>query len=332
VPPEAGTNFAGAAVDWDLPTRYHNSVWTAERTVRFLETRAADQPFCLGVGFQDPHHPHCLPRDFPDRVDPQAVPLPRWREGELADKPPHFARAHDGTIHDSEFRGEYTVAGTAAIEVEALTEAQVRWGRAYYYSMVRLIDREVGRILDALDRLGLAENTLVVFTTDHGELLGDHGLWLKGPYHYDELVRIPFLVRWPAGFAGGQAPTALASQVDIVPTALAAAGLPGGEALDGCSLLPLLRGDASAAGGEALVECVDDPRGLRLKTLVTPDRKLTWYAGHDFGELYDLEADPDEQVNRWADPAWAPERARLLGRLLSRLERVERRQHRYCYA
>jgi hypothetical protein len=102
--------------------------------------------------------------------------------------------------------------------------------------------------------------------------------------------------------------------------------------MDGVDTLPLLRGQTSSIRDATLVECVDDPAGLRLKTLVTPDRKLTWYAGHDYGELYDLTRDPRERVNEWDNQAYCHERVRMLARLLDLAEPLERRAQRDYYA
>lgn len=330
--------FGGEAYDWDLPVRLHNSVWTADRAIDFLEREGGRQPFLLAVGFQDPHHPHAVPRDFPDRVAPEEVPLPDFTPGELDDKPPFFRLAHEGRWPESGLIGDFAIAGQwmgpelQYADFRQVTETEARRGRAHYYTMVRLIDREMGRVLRALDRLGLGENTLVIFTTDHGELLGDHGLWMKGPLPYEQLVRIPMILRWPAGFAGGRSTDALFSQVDLVPTVLAAVGLPLPEALEGRAALPFLRGETESVREEALIECVDDPEGIRSKTLVTARHKLTWYAGQDYGELYDLETDPREKVNLWKDRAHLALRARLLGRLLALQEPLEKRVARYCYA
>ena len=333
-PVSEGPRFGGRALDWDLPVAWHNSVWTAERSIDFLRRSDRATPFFLAIGFQDPHHPHALPTDFRDRVDVGNVPPPRFTEGELDDKPPHFALAHRGEIEQSEFRGEYAIAGqgSSAGDSRNVTEADARLGRAYYYSMVKLIDQQMGRILQCLDEEGLADDTIVVFTTDHGELLGDHGLWMKGPFHYEELVRIPLIVRWPQGqLTGGRRVSGLCSLVDIVPTILSGLGevAPDG---DGVDALPLLRGESETVRTHAIVECVDDPRGLRLKTAVTENRKLTLYHGHPFGELYDLEADPGELVNRWDDPCYREDRQRLTGLIVDHAERLERRVGRLCYA
>jgi arylsulfatase A-like enzyme len=328
----ASSSFGGEAYDWALPTRLHNSVWTADRTVDFLERQDGAQPFLLAVGFEDPHHPHCVPLDCPMRVDPAVVPLPDYCDGELDDKPLHFREARVGTLEQSAMRGDYWIAGQGGgADYRQVSDDDARLGRAYYYTLVRLIDQQMGRILDALDRTGLAENTLVIFTTDHGELLGDHGLWMKGPFHYEQLLRIPLLLRWPRGFAGGQATSSLISQVDLAPTVLAAAGV-AADGVEGVDALPLLRGETAQIRDAAFVECVDDPGKLRLKTVVTADRKLTWYAGQPYGELYDLQTDPHERVNRWDDPAYAGDKARLLALLLDFTEPQEKRAARFCYA
>jgi arylsulfatase A-like enzyme len=331
-------DFGGNAYDWSLPLRLHNSVWTADRTIHFLENRDPSRPFFLSVGFQDPHHPHCVPLDFKNRVEPNQVPLPRYTQGELADKPPHFMAARLGKLEDSVFRGEFQIAGQGAgFDYTQVDVTDALLGRAYYYNLVRLIDQQAGRIFDTLDRLNLAENTIVVFLTDHGDLLGDHGLWMKGPFHYEELVRIPLILRWPAALPKGKRFSGLASQVDLAPTLLDAIGLHSSSDLDGTSLLPAIRGDSpleqNIAPREGIfVECVDDPNHLRLKTVVTRGRKLTFYHGQSYGELYDLDADPGETRNRWDDPAYAADRQKLMTLILDHSERLEKRSLRYCYA
>jgi arylsulfatase A-like enzyme len=263
------------------------------------------------------------------------VPLPRFVEGELADKPPHFDLVRRGAFDDSAFRGTYPLAGQHRNPpYHDLPEQSVRNARAYYYSMVALIDTQIGRILSHLESSGRLNDTIIVFTTDHGELLGDHGLWLKGPFHYEELVRIPFIVAWPGGFPAGSRVDDLVSQVDVVPTILDAAGAAplAPSIIDGVSLLDLLRGRRLAKRPAVVVECVDDPAGLRLKTVVTARYKLTHYHGHEFGELYDLEEDPGEARNRWSDPAYAGARSELLGTLVDHAERLERRATRFSYA
>ncbi len=332
--------FGGAAYETDLPTRLQNSVWTAERACVFLRDHLRETggvngspPFFLAIGFEDPHHPHAVPVDYPNRVDPTSVPLPDYTPGELDDKPPHFAANRDGTLNESDLRGAYPVAGAAGNN-DLVSDDAARIGKAHYYTLVQLIDEQMGRIIDCLDELGLRDQTIVVFTTDHGELLGDHGMWCKGPFHYEPLVNVPLIIRGPAGFARPQTSDALVSHVDLVPTIMAAAGAPlpapGHDSVDGVDLGPLLRGETDVVRDHVLIECIDDPEKLRLKTIVTPDGKCTWYAGHAFGELYDLRSDPGEKTNLWE--VRTTERAHFLAIMLENVERIEPRVRRWCYA
>jgi arylsulfatase A-like enzyme len=155
---------------------------------------------------------------------------------------------------------------------------------------------------------------------------------MKGPFHYEELVRIPLIISWPAGLPQGKRVQDLASQVDLVPTLLDAAGVDQPAGLDGISLLPTIRADQSPARDAVFIECVDDPGRLRLKTIITRGRKLTYYHGQSFGELYDLDQDPHEIINRWDDPLYSAEKHRLIARILDHLEPLEPRARRYCYA
>jgi arylsulfatase A-like enzyme len=331
------TRFAGQGLDWDWPMELHNSAWVADRTIDFIEKRDKEQPFMLSIGFQDPHHPHCVPKEFTDKVNPDRVPLPKRREGEYDDKPRYFALANQGKLESNDvrgvFRGEFPVAGQGGgTDYNLISERDARLSRAYYHSMVKIIDQQMGRIMQCLEEQGISDNTIIVFTTDHGELLGDHGIWMKGPFHYEELVKIPFIVRWPKGIPGGQVLDSLINQVDIVPTILEAIGMEVPGHVDGVSALPMLQKKADEIRDYTIVECTDDPDTLRLKTVVTKYRKLTYYHGNDFGELYDLEKDPDEFTNLWDDPEYVTDKVRLISILLDHVERLERREDRYAYA
>lgn len=325
-------DFCCDAQDWELPVKLHNSVWTADRVTAFMRNHDRGKPFLVCAGFQDPHPPLALPKDFTNRVDPKCVPLPSYQEGELDDKPGYFDEAHCGQFQNSSMCGEYPLVGPegSAPDFRRVSEHDASEARAYYYSMVRLIDENVGSILDCLDETGLADDTVVIFTTDHGELLGDHGLWEKGPFHYECLIRIPLIIRWPNCPYSGHT-RAIASLVDVTPTILDMLQIQPAGVLDGRSLRPVLSGDAGPRE-HVLIETVDDPRKLRLKTVVTVDHKLTWYAGQDFGELYDLRTDPAERVNLWDASEMASLKARLLSSILGDLEVLEARMPRTCFA
>ena len=188
-----------------------------------------------------------------------------------------------------------------------------------YYAQIELIDEGVGRMLAALERTGQRENTIIVFMSDHGEMLGDHGLRLKGCRFYEGLVHVPLILSWRGHFGSGLRSGALVELLDVMPTLLEAAGLPVPDHVQGRSLLPILTGAADAGRGRDLVRCeyhdaLNLP-GASQATMIFDGRyKLAVYHGHQIGELYDLADDPHEFRNRWDDPALTGRKGDLLKR------------------
>ncbi len=189
----------------------------------------------------------------------------------------------------------------------AVTAEEAREAAALTYGMIAMIDAGVGRILDTVERLGLADRTVVCFTSDHGDLMGDHQLMLKGPYHFQGLIRVPMLINVP-GVTSGAASPALACTVDLAQTILQLAGLEPYNGIQGHSLVPLLAAPETTVRDHVLIE--DDgqrtlpgtDRRIRLRTLMTPEWRLTYYDGFEFGELYRLAEDDLEHHNLWNDP------------------------------
>jgi uncharacterized sulfatase len=314
-------DFGGNAYDWAIPTRLTNSVWTADRAVDFLEReRDAATPFFLFASFQDPHHPHCVPTDYGNRVDPAAVPLPIQADGGFDALPKHFGLAHEGKLKGSEFAARWPVSGQHdGFDYRNLSEEAQRNGRAYYHMMVRLIDDQLQRLWESLERQGLLDNTLVIVTSDHGELLGDHGLWMKGPFHYEQLARVPFLAMGP-GIGRGAEVDSLVSLVDVAPTCLDAAGVAFDAAdMDGIDFASSRRG----GNDTVLCETILDWDGLICRSVIGHRYKMNWYANRKDGELFNLAEDPEETHNLWGDPASAGVRAELLGSLADHDTRMQ---------
>ncbi|WP_309118829.1 sulfatase-like hydrolase/transferase [Paenibacillus sp.] len=313
--------------DSALPERYHHGAWVAERAIRWMERRedGDDRPFFLNLGFQDPHHPHVLPSDFLERVDPEVVPPPAARADREADEAEHVPLFRNGTLVESRFNGTFEMAGNGKYAWEPYFEREefAKQTRAYYYSMVQLIDRQVGRLLDALDAFGLARNTFVVFTSDHGEMLGDHGIGQKGPLVYEGVTKIPLLMRYPDGFEPQAPAEPCASLVDVLPTLADAAGIADSIRREGVSLLPMLRGEGPPKRTGVRIEYKEEPDRIRFKCWVTPEWKLALYTGEPFGELYDLKNDPGERRNLYAPPEYALIKQELLLGLLADQERGE---------
>ncbi len=271
-----------------IPTEHHQTTWCAEETIDFI-TENKDQPWFFTFNCFAPHHPFDPPAEFLERYDPADMPLPKTRDGEL-DSKPSFQQLDAEWAHNS--KGEFHTG--------AMIDDDRREVCAAYYAMCEHIDHEVGRILAALEETGQSENTLVIFMSDHGEMLGDHGIYFKGPHFYDEAVRVPLVLRLPGVFEGGEIRDGLVELIDLAPTMLEVAGVePPPHRLQGKSLT-----DPEFKRDHVFSEYYNswthgDAYGSMLRTA---DEKIVIYHGTGQGEYYDLSNDPDEFENRFNDP------------------------------
>lgn len=311
IPYETGVN----CWRWNLPEEVHSSHYIADRAIEFLET-AADAPYFLQVSFPDPHYPFTVPEPWASLYNPADMPPPI---------PPITESIAMPELHERVYRGPHTpaseggrprdrVIGTPPHNYAQYDEDDWRQVKAIYYGMVSLVDHSVGRILDAVDRAGMNDNTLIVFVADHGDYLGDHGMYGKG-LPYEGALWTPLIYHGPS-VAAGQTISSVESTLDIMPTLLDYAGITEPEGIQGCSLRQRLCGTDQPRPGAALVENDDDFAALRMRTLITPRWRVTYYQGQDFGELIDRERDPSEMRNLWHDPAQAAVKQRLLVQLL----------------
>jgi len=232
--------------------------------------------------------------------------MPLFGAETLDERPEHFRRAWAG--------GEmWEGIGTKDVWKD-LTEPQLREIIARTYGMVTLIDENVGKLLATLEETGLADNTIVIFTSDHGDLMGDCGLVLKGPFLLEGLINVPMIWRVPGG--APSVSTDLFSSCDIAPTLLAILGIERPRAMDGVSQVRPLEG-RDAAREASVVEFKSMYRKeLNLRSIVTREWKLTSYPRLQCGELYRMSAEIPEAVNLYGDPAHAAERTRLEKMLL----------------
>ena len=309
-----------------LPTEAHLTRWIADETIAFL-TEARDQPFLCVANFFDPHHPFEAPPEYLERYDAAVLAEPVTTPGELDTKPEIYTEA-----------SKRSYAGAAKGYAEYTTDG-LQQAKAAYYAMVSFVDDEVGRILAVLDEQGLADDTIVVFTSDHGEMLGDHQLMLKGPMMFDCAVRVPLIVRWPGVIDAGAVRDELVQWIDLAPTFLDAAGVPPMPGQQGASLLPLLSGEVVADGTGFRDWALSEHRNSSHPydpavhtTMLRHDRwKVVVHHGAPAtsrdrtGELYDLDADPNELANLWDDPAYAAVRLSMQERLLDVLVATEDR-------
>ena len=286
--------------------RYNDEMpdtWYAEQAVDFMQAHR-DEPFFVQVSFHEPHSPFLFPVDYADTFNPASFDVPPIGPEDVPQIPKIFA--------------DLTVADKQGI-------------RASYYTSVAFMDEKVGQVLNALDRLGLREDTLVVYLGDHGYHLGEHGRFEKHSF-YERAVRAPLLMRWPGRIRPGAVMDALVEFVDVVPTVLDYLGIdhdPNAKALadlHGESLKPLIAGDVETVRDMVFSEYQPTQsamvRTARHKLIYNTGSITTWlgydplmHTGEPSVQLYDLEADPEEFHNIAADAAHADVVDRLLDAL-----------------
>lgn len=310
-----------------LPAELHYNTWIADRAIAFLRRHARDsvqshRPFFLWCSFPDPHHPYCPPRPWAERYRPEDIPLPIRRVGELDNLPPHFRKIYDDGVLVSGRRGPTRIADDQLRDIIALT-----------FGMISMVDQQIGRVMRELEQLGLREKTIILFLSDHGDMMGDHWMLNKGPFHLDGLLRVPMIWSWPGHFGQGITSDALVSHLDVAPTLLDLAGVPIPEGQTprepiapaqpppwpGRSLRPVLEGRVKGLRSTVLVENDEDYLGLRLRTLITDRYQITVYPAQPYGELFDLVNDPQQLENLWGDPEYQPVRRDLIGQLMEEI-------------
>ncbi len=301
---------------WPIPEDYHYDAWIADRTNALMaEYAAADEPFFLWASFFDPHPAYLVPEPWDTMYDPETLTVPQITPGEHENNPPHFQMTQEQKPDFSPWR-EPEGHGMHGFHSHLHDRDELAKDIAIYYGMISLMDKYIGMILDRLEALGLAEDTLVIFTTDHGHFHGHHGLIAKGAFHYEDMVKIPMVARFPGQIPTGERSNALQTLVDFAPTFLTVAGLPVPRTMTGVDQSAVWLGQQSAARDHVLVENRHQPTTLHLKTYIDDRYKLTVYYGREYGELFDLESDPGEIDNLWNDPKQTELKARLVMALL----------------
>lgn len=301
---------------WSIPEELHYNTWIAERTqARMDYCQELSQPFFLWASFFDPHPPYLVPEPWDTMYDPAKLTLPTLHRGEHEANPRHFQKTQEANPDFS----EYDEPGGNALHGFSShlgSEEGRRRDMAYYYGMTSCMDAAIGRILEHLEARGLAEETLVVFTSDHGHLFGQHGMIAKGPFHYEDLVRVPMIVRQPGVVPQGKVSDDLQSLVDYAPTFLRAAGMEVPYAMTGKDQLEAWSGQTKAPRTHVVVENRHNPSRVSLRTYIDARYKLTVYQTQDDGELFDLQEDPAEVRNLWAVPQSQGLKAELMHKLL----------------
>ena len=270
----------------------------AAETIRFLDENK-DKPFCVWSSFYGPHTPITPSRPWADQYKPEGLTLPPSLRAKNKNMP-------NAALHKQE----------AMKDVSDETHRRIL---AYYYGYVSQIDFNIGRILDELDHLGLADHTVVVYTADHGEMMGEHGFWTKTIANYDSTIRVPMIIRVPGRFPAGKAVEELVGSIDLMPTLCDLAGLPIPSKVQGSSLVLLVEGKATKWRDVIFSEIgVPDgsPAGYSVMARTAEAKYVaTTSAGKETGEFFNLKKDPWEMNNEIDNPAYAPVIADLKARM-----------------
>ncbi len=297
----------------ELPEELYNTTYVRERTISFLERHAkgeyGNKPFYLHCSFPDPHYPLFPPKRFQDMYKPDEIELP----SSFSDIKNVYKHEYLGQhLKNPPFKRAF---------LRESTEEEVRKIIALTYAAIAYVDYSIGQILASLEKLGLADNTIVIYTSDHGDLMGDHGLLFKGPCPYDGVFRLPQIWKVP-GITKTGVSDALVSSIDYPKTILNLLNIPERHHppdMQGYDITPILKDLNQKVRDCCLIENDEEVGTLnaRLRILITEDYKLTIYEGlSDFGDIFDRKNDPDELNNLWYDTDFKDKRFELVNKLL----------------
>ena len=285
----------GGTVSWlaaDGDETEHTDGIAATEAIRLLERfQKEGRPFFLGVGFFRPHTPYVAPRKYFDLYPVDRIALPPLSDDDRSRTPAAAYRS-------------------AKKEEAAMTDAQRREAIQAYHASISFMDAQVGRVVDALDRLGLSGNTIIVFLSDHGYHLADHGLWQKMSL-FERSARVPLIIAAPGARASGQASQSIVELLDLYPTLAELCGLPAPPELEGKSLSPILDDATKSVKEAALTQVRRGQNGDGWAVRTKRWRYIEWAQGAKGAQLFDEENDPNESKNLAADPVHAGTMAEL---------------------
>lgn len=291
---------------WHIPEQYHYNAWIAEETEALLtQYQKDDKPFFLWASFFDPHPPYYVPDDYVGLYDPDTLPVPHVTPGEHDTNVDVIQQTQTANPDFSAYqKSGYALHGMQSHLAKQGNPEQAKKDMAVYYSMVTLMDKYIGNILDRLEALGLRENTIIVFTTDHGNYFGQHGLYAKGPFMYEDGIKVPYIVSCPGTIPQNVVSHALQSLVDIPVTMLDYCGIQAPYHMTGINQRKVWQGEAETARAHIICEHNHERDSVNLRAYVDEQYKLVIWFGKETGQFYDLKNDPEEHHNLWDVPEY----------------------------
>lgn len=333
------TNDRFATYYSTVPKEVFYNDWIKDRTIERIDALEGEKPFFAWVSFPDPHWPFGPTKPYNEMYNPDDLDEPVAWDDDKAKMPEFYHQSY----YDE--RGIFSVdGGDTNKSLEQIMEI-----KAMAYGSTTSIDDNIGEVIDRLKEKGLYEDTIFVFMSDHGEACGDHSMFNKGPFHYDSILNVPFIVSYPKKMMKGGKSDAMVSILDFMPTVLDLAGVEypendtpdwqgffkeypmyeGKKRLPGNSLVPILSGEEKEIQDWVLIEDDDDIRELSVRTLITHEYKLTIFMNREEGVLFDRVNDTEERYNVFDDPAYAEAKAKMMSKmnqaLLNNQERIKRR-------
>lgn len=282
-----------------MPSEYHQTTWAFERGKFFIEKDRGEKPWFVSINIFDPHPPYDPPREYRDKIDASKLPLPIWSNGDYENKPAYYKKDYEEGSQDG--------TGPAAINFSDDEKKQLV---ADYYAQIEHTDARLADFLNALKESGQLENTIILFHSDHGEMCGDHGLYWKGAYSYEELLHVPMIFMWKDHIKADLKSSALVELVDIAPTLLDLAGIEIPYYMQGKSLVPILKGEADPSHFKDAIHseyyyAMPHIHEYYISIYFDGRYKIAVHHTEPISEFYDLLNDPEEHVNLWGKPEYS---------------------------
>ncbi|MFX0021600.1 MAG: sulfatase [Candidatus Hermodarchaeota archaeon] len=296
-----------------IPDQLYNTTWVAERALSFLKRYSngdyGNKPFYLHCSFPDPHWPLNPPKKYQDKYKPEDIELP-------------ISFKDIKNLYSHEYLGDHLRKPPfRRAFIRESTEEEVRQLTALTYAAIAYIDHYIGKILASLEKYGYSDNTIIVFMSDHGDLMGDHGLLFKGPCPFNGVLQIPLIWKVP-GYKKSNISESLVSSIDYPKTILNLLDIPDRyhpSGMQGYNIIPILENPNKEVRDCVFIENDEEVGTLtaRLRHLITMDYKLTIYSDlSNFGDIYDRNNDPHELNNLWFSKEFKPKRFQLVNKLL----------------
>jgi len=279
---------------WDLPDNLHSDNFVPELAAMWLDRYQGSEPFFLQIGIPGPHPPYDPTQEYLDAYAGRPLPMPVIDRDAIERQPTALKKLREQHL---------SVDHDAVVHLENPSDEQLRRQRQHYFANVTMIDNQVGKLIETLDRRGVLDNTIIIFTSDHGDCLNDHGHSQKWTM-YEQSVRVPAVVWSKSGLDGGRRVDDLVSLFDFGPTILELAGIAAPKWMEARSLLPYLRGEAPQPREFVFSEHAGDRilSGTEFMTMIRDSRyKLVHFVESDEGQLFNLIDDPTEVNDLWND-------------------------------